>query len=313
MSKGLAMALSAVVLVLAFNNCADSNFKAIGGSESQASLGLIVEPEPAETPTPVPGPVVGGVAPNYTPMVIQNFEDRNVGQNAGWGGDRLVVDNAFANSGTRSARVEFRDGMNFYGGATNLPQPVGVGETIWYRVSLFMPITLSLSYGDTSGDGFGWNKFLVLSRLNHESPRMYVQPRSAYKKDFGQTEFQGTGLYINHDGLGSAFCQLQATSYVFPRGRWFALQMSWKVATDNTAHVRVWSDDQFIGECLGAGRVSAGYQVQNFGIGDYWNGGAWIKNGSTGSFWIDDVVVTKQTPNTLDSGGRPYIRPEDFR
>ncbi len=256
----------------------------------------------------------GGPPPEYDPLVVLDFEEGADGQDAGWGattGGPVVFDTTHAHSGATAARVSFEHMDNGFGGYMNLPESIGPGETVWYRVYLYMPSTLSLSYGDVSGDGFGWNKFLVLSQLDHESPRMYVQPRSAYKVDFGEPGFAEPGLYVNHDGLGE-YCTIQEDTYVFPRDQWFALQMAWHVETDDSAWVRVWSDDTFLGECAGGGAVPNGYTVQSWGIGDYWNGGAWIQNGSTGDFWVDDVVVSKETPSTTDADGRPYISPHDF-
>jgi hypothetical protein len=252
----------------------------------------------------------------YTPMVHLDFEDgKPPGTDAGWlstTGGPMSYDDAHARSGKSSIQVLMRDQKNGYGGYLNMPTAVKPGSTVWYRVYLYMPSTLSLSYGDVSGDGFGWNKFLVMAEYQHDGSRMYIQPRSSYEVDYGQPNFIGTGLYVNHDGLGDSYCQLEQDSYAFPRDRWFALQMAWKVETDATASVRVWSDATFVGECVGAGVVPSDYAVQSFGIGDYWNGGAWIKNASTGSFWIDDIVVTVDPPNTLDDGGRPFIDPRNF-
>ncbi len=257
----------------------------------------------------------GGGAPGYTPLVVVDFEEGTSGQDVDWGattGGPVVYDGAQAHSGSTAARVSFQHLQNGYGGYQNLPEAIGPGETVWYRVYLYMPSTLSLSYGDTSGDGFGANKFLVLSELEHEAPRMYIQPSSPYKVDFGDPGFVEPGLYVNHDGLGDEYCPIQADTYTFPRDQWFALQMAWYVAEDDSAWVRVWSDDTFLGECSGAGVVPSGYNVQSWGIGDYWNGGAWIQGGSTADFWVDDVVVTKEQPTTTDAGGRPFISPDDF-
>ncbi len=257
----------------------------------------------------------GGGSPSYDPLTVVDFEEGSSGESVGWGattGGPVVFDTTHAHSGTTAAKVSFTHLENGFGGYQNLPESIGPGETVWYRVYLYMPSTLSLSYGDTSGDGFGWNKFLVLSELEHEAPRMYVQPRSEYKVDFGEPGFAGTGVAVNHDGLGEAYCNLQEDSYAFPRDQWFALQLAWYVANDDSAYVRVWSDDTFVGECPGAGVVEGGYVVQSWGIGDYWNGGAWIQNGSTGDFWVDDVVVTKEVPSTTDAGGRPFISPDHF-
>lgn len=257
----------------------------------------------------------GGGAPSYNPLTVVDFEEGSNGESVDWGattGGPVVFDTTHAHSGIAAAKVSFTHMENGYGGYQNLSESIGPGETVWYRVYLYMPATLSLSYGDTSGDGFGWNKFLVLSEFEHEQPRMYVQPRSEYKVDFGEPGFAGTGVAVNHDGLGQAYCNLHEDTYAFPRDQWFALQMAWHVAEDDSAYVRVWSDDTFIGECPGAGVVEGGYEVQSWGIGDYWNGGAWIQNGSTGDFWVDDVVVTKETPSTTDAGGRPFVSPEHF-
>lgn len=258
--------------------------------------------------------VTGGLpAPTYTPLVVDDFEEGTAGQNSPWmATGSMVYDSAHAHSGSKSVRISFRHLQNGYGGTKNMPQGVTAGETVWYRVYLYMPSTLSLSYGDTQGDGFGWNKFMVMSQYDHGAPRMYVQPASAYKVDYGQPNFYATGLYVNHGDLG-AYCQLKNGTYTFPRDRWFALQMAWKVETNTSAWIRVWSDQEFVGECAGGGQVPSGYEVHSFGIGNYWNGGAWIQGGSTADFWIDDVVVTKQRPNTTDAGGRPYIHPEHFR
>lgn len=273
-------------------------------------------PAEAEAETVDDGHGDGAVpAPTYTPLVVEDFEEGTDEQDAGWPattGGPMAYDTERFRSGGTSIRVSFRHGANGYGGYRDLPRPVAPGETVWYRVRLFLPATLSLSYGDTSGDGFGWNKFLVMARPGHGSPRMYVQPRSPFKVDHGDPEFYGTGLYVNHDGLGDAYCRLMEETYTFPRDRWFALQMAWHVATDGSAWIRVWSDDEFLGECPGAGAVPDGYVVQSWGIGDYWNGGAWIQGDSTGDFWLDDVVLTAETPNTVDVGGRPFVHPDHF-
>lgn len=257
----------------------------------------------------------GGGAPAYEPLVVLDFEEGMDEQDAGWDattGGPVAFDTAQAHSGGTSARVSFQHLENGFGGYQNLSESIGPGETVWYRIYLYMPATLSLSYGDTSGDGFGWNKFLVLSGIDHEAPRMYVQPRSEYKVDLGEPGFADPGLYVNHDGLGEAYCPIGEDTYAFPRDQWFALQMAWYVANDESAYVRVWSDETFLGECAGAGVVDCGYTVQSWGIGDYWNGGAWIQDGSTGDFWVDDVVVSKETPTTTDAGGRPFISPSHF-
>lgn len=283
-------------------------------SETAAESSATTQAGTSGSTTNDPTDSESGEPPAYDPLVVLDFEEGANGADAGWSattGGPVVFDTTQAHSGTTAARVSFQHLENGFGGYQNLPEAIAPGETVWYRVYLYIPSTLSFSYGDTSGDGFGWGKFLVLSQLEHEAPRMYVQPRSAYMIDFGGEGFADPGLYVNHDGLGE-YCPIEKNTYAFPRDEWFALQMAWYVATDDTAWIRVWSDDVFLGECVGGGTVPDGYEVQSWGVGDYWNGGAWIQNGSTADFWVDDVVVTKETPSTTDAGGRPFISPDHF-
>lgn len=291
------------------------------------------EPTPTATPTPKPTPTpaptstpVATASPTpggaYTPMAIYNFD--NSRQDTGkisapfWSARTRYV-SSMAASGNGALEVSFLNGHSAFGFTQDLPQSVGPGETIWYRLYLYLPPTVSFSYGVSTsegGDGFGWNKFLVLSPLGHGGPRMYVQPPSAHRADYGDANFTGTGIFINHDSMGDRYCYLResgANPYRMPRGRWFALQMAWQIRTDSTAYVRVWSDNEFVGECQGAGRVAPGYKVQSFGIGDYWNGTSWIGPKATASFYVDNIVITKQPPNTVDAGGRPFIHPNDFK
>jgi hypothetical protein len=69
--------------------------------------------------------------------------------------------------------------------------------------------------------------------------------------------------------------------------------------------IRVWDHDTYIGQFSAGATLEPGTYFTNLVLGDYWNGGS---RQST-SWYIDELIITTQTPNTLDGGGRPYIDP----
>jgi hypothetical protein len=249
------------------------------------------------------------VVPTYTPILTHGMEVGS-GEPTGWWETFTARPHGFttdeANDGSRSVYVDFRDGNNFFAGWTNLSASATVGDTIWYRAYFYFPDTLSLSSGGFI-DYSGWGKFLMLSPNNHASPRMYTQLPSPLQKNYGDSGFEGTDLRVDSDGMGTG----NLTHGALPRDQWFALQMAWNIQTSgNGGWVRLWVDDTYVGQVTT--QVSAGYTVQTWGLGDYWNGEAWIQGSSTARFYLDSVVITKETPNTTDSGGRPFIHPQHF-
>lgn len=94
---------------------------------------------------------------------------------------------------------------------------------------------------------------------------------------------------------------------VIPRDEWVAIQ--WSVYLHETnGYIRMWAGETFIGEITGINTlpdaVGSGL-LEYLVLGDYWNG----QPHETTSWYIDDLLLTKETPNTVDAGGRPYIAP----
>lgn len=252
-------------------------------------------------------------APTYTPMFTDDFETYSSGApypaNSYWP-DRTLVDTSRSLSGSKSNKITFQQGNNFFGGKQDLPTTAGEGETVWFRAFFYFPETFSFSADNITGDYWGFGKFMVLSQVGGGGSRMYMQLPSPSMKNYGDDGFSPAGILVGADApMSTCWNPGNGLSWTVPRNRWVALQMAWKLSTTN-GWVRLWADDTFIGECSTI--MPQGYRVGNWGIGNYWNGGPWIQNSSTADFWMDDVVVTKQTPNTVDSQGRPYIHPSHF-
>ncbi|HEU4654400.1 MAG TPA: hypothetical protein VFS47_10455 [Steroidobacteraceae bacterium] len=87
------------------------------------------------------------------------------------------------------------------------------------------------------------------------------------------------------------------------RGKWQALQTHWHFG-DSDGYVEGWVDDTYLGRSNHT-TLKSGATVDGIVYGDYWNGGFPVDQ----AFYYDDVIVTAQKPNTVDSGGRPFIHP----
>jgi hypothetical protein len=98
-------------------------------------------------------------------------------------------------------------------------------------------------------------------------------------------------------------------------GVWEVYEMYLKfdnVSTDNggQALVRVWKNGVLKGEFTNRRTLSNSDSYSDrTHIFTYWNGGA----PKTQHMWLDDVVVTSDTPDAVDSHGNPYVGAGDFR
>jgi len=260
---------------------------------------------------------LAAAGPTYTPMVIEDYEGYSNGAaiDPTWT-TRSFVDSSRPLSGTKSGVIKFKNNTggqvgNFYGFEKQLGGSVGIGETVWYRAYFYFPSTVSLNYHNGSGDGgdgWGYMKFLA---LKGSAGVLYTQLASLRRLDYGDPNFANTTFASAHD-FGIPSCTNMG-GVVIPRDRWVAIQVAHHLqTTGNGMWTRIWMDDTFVGECAQNQGVTAGYSIYEWKLGNYINGGGHIQGGSTDTFWIDDVVITKQTPNTTDSGGRPYIHSTHF-
>lgn len=255
-------------------------------------------PEDSDVSVIITTPPSGAEAPTYTPMLTNNFES-----SVPFG----VQTTDQAHGGSNSCAVDFVPASVFFGGWENLPSDISSGDTVWYRLMLYFPSTLSTSSAAANppGDYSGWGKFMMLSPINHSTPRMYLQIPAPNAVEFGDPGYIGTGLRVDSDGLGFG----NLTYGELPRDQWFSLQYAWQLGA--SGFIRVWVDETFVGEVSGN---SGSTVIRTWGMGDYWNGKYFAReeDGATVRFYMDNLVITTETPNTTDSGGRPFVHPTHF-
>ena len=107
----------------------------------------------------------------------------------------------------------------------------------------------------------------------------------------------------------SAQNQYFGSPVALPRDQWVALQVEIHYASGTDGYLRVWLGETFIGEITGLttfiASVENPFQLR-LSNGLTWNGCSYQAN----TRYIQIPIGTIQTPNTLDSGSRPFIHPD---
>lgn len=182
------------------------------------------------------------------------------------------------------------------------------GADLWIRIYQYFPEDFCFSYG-ALGDGWGGTKWI---RAQTSAGRSTMELGTAdpnwndtYAFKKAPTCGTSTAFYgdINEMGAGNRPFANYGTAQIV-RGRWQAIQAHWHFSASG-GYIRGWVDDVYLGQNNYA-TLKTGAVVQEIILGDYWNGGA-PKNQQ---FYYDEIVITTSAPNTLDSGGRPFISPQ---
>lgn len=177
------------------------------------------------------------------------------------------------------------------------------GDRTFFGMHVYFPDPTCFAYG-AAGDGYGSLKFarygpsVGANRITHQLGL------------FQNGGVDGCGLNFNQ-----SYTSFEAndTSAITPSpqtlnaGQWNALcwEILWQESA--TGYTRTWANGNYLGEVSNIATKPAGIGTYNdFTIGDYFNGGAF----QAMTFYIQSLILTKEVPNTLDSGGRPYISPD---
>ena len=134
---------------------------------------------------------------------------------------------------------------------------------------------------------------------------MYLQVAAPSQLDYGDPGFAPAGVAVVTDSMGC-----KSFGGQIPRDEWVSLHVAFKL--DYTGGWwRIWIIEDYQGESV-VTTPDASYEIGHAGLGDWVNGGSHVQGSSTDTFYIDELIVTKDTQNTLDSGGRPFIHPDHY-
>jgi hypothetical protein len=197
---------------------------------------------------------------------------------------------------------------------------IGPGDHVWIRAYHYFPVGFCFSSDPDSGAPEGnwgnikWYRFEFSGeRRNTIQIGDLGGTAIATEPTCGATAGWG-GMTDEYGGNGEnkAYPSASPAPAEITRGSWLALQTHIYFQSDNTGYAENWVNDTYLGRLVSVPSGATTFPtcptsgaLSFIVFGDYWNG----YPGFTQDFYIDDIVITSQTPNTVDSGGRPYISP----
>ncbi|RZS93374.1 heparin lyase I family protein [Aquimarina brevivitae] len=260
---------------------------------------------------------------SFIPLVAYDMATGLQGDSfLGW--RKSVYDDGQALSSGKSIKISISpgeplptcSGEHRFGGKALFPQGVVIpqGNTIWFRMMLYIPNTFSFghkySVGDNAeadacgqnADGNRWIKWMVMSP-DVGTARIYLMPSGSRRIIEGGNEVRIISETLQAPG---------DFEIDLPRNEWFSLQVAVKVSSNEDGFIKAWLNDTFLGEVQGK-NITSGASLKDWGLGDYWNGIPWT-DGEAGrtDFWVDEIIIASDingfgAPTTKDSQGNVYI------
>ncbi|HWB78157.1 MAG TPA: hypothetical protein VG755_24500 [Nannocystaceae bacterium] len=256
----------------------------------------------------------GSATPGYQPFFVMDCNDGELGTRAqgpdaladvvGDAEPKVVYDDAQAvDSIGQSCRSIGRATENFFGGRyVDVPSGIGVGDDVWMRHALFFPAGFCFGYGTTSGDGWGSTKWMRIEFDNGDpGDRLTLQLGNFADQGCNDTaEVYGA----TREYAGNANLRPPSPSPI-TTDAWHMVQWHVHLADDESGFVRFWVDDVYQGQVDGITVGAADREMAFVQYGDYWNGSPF----EDVEWFLDEVIMTTEPPDTLDAGGLPYIDP----
>jgi hypothetical protein len=226
-------------------------------------------------------------------------------------------------------KISATSGNNYFGGyfdfadyGGNLDATDLIGNDLWVRIYHYFPSSFCAGYGSTSGDGYGATKWLrfgmgTSSQDYWEGSRMTFQLGNFSSGSCASAANAPRVSYVSMEGFPD---QDEPPYFYFGdeydynggpligRDAWHALQFQIHFGyTRASSYIRGWIDDTYIGQPIqnSATFPGASYLLKSMFFGDYWNGSP----ASSCSWYVGNIIMTTDPPDTVDSGGRPYIAP----
>ena len=252
-------------------------------------------------------------SPTYTPFFKSALGAGTPGQNATTDFNNLSgrstvvstdISGPFGESQIVKVGVLVANSGNYGGSFNNSGTPLSVGDETWFRLYCYFPTAFCAG----AGGGGDFDQSIKFYRPTFASgQRLYGKLGGFTNNACANTATSPTML-----GLACDFAPV-SNDYVnspqpIPRDTWVALQWYIKHGqTAGTSVARVWIGSAYQGDITMTEPMypATASDIGFYALGDYYNGGA--KQDTW--FYISNVIATKQQPNTVDSGGRPYISP----
>ncbi|MHA7808367.1 MAG: hypothetical protein ACX933_01055 [Marinobacter adhaerens] len=243
----------------------------------------------------------------------EGFNEGDVGQSVqstgamddAAGGTKYSAEQSF--DGTLSAKMSIAagaTGFGSWGGIVNFPNDLRSGDSYWVQFYMYIP-----------------DSFYISTPTNGSLKFLRIRTATAQGSNGGYNDFQimddGTRAdavyrFIKEGVWDRGWMEIGSSSErstLLPRDRWFKVELALSfgvspVSEGGNSYVRLWIDDQLVWNGTNAQTLSGSDHIADaLYIFTYWNGDA----PQSQSLYIDNLIMTSDTPSNRDSRGNPYI------
>lgn len=240
-------------------------------------------------------------------VIHADFEDGNTGAKAdgedGFSGGAFkttTYSTEKARSGKQSAKTTITQGttgFSEFGGQWIFPSKLREGEEMWYRAWVYFPSGFDFSCSGCS-EGIKFMRVATKSSSGeHQGYQNYFVSSNAMiiATSVNSKDFYGRWPVNEIRGIGDQIST----------GTWHAYEQYIKFSgVPGKGIMRTWQDGKLIFEDTETATLRSTSSTADFAwIFSYWNNNA----PKTQSAFIDDIVITNERPDNLDSKGNPYI------
>lgn len=210
----------------------------------------------------------------------------------------------FGETGVIKVATRLTNNNNFGGSYLNSGVALSAGNQTWIRGYYYFPTSWCAGNAG-GGDSDGEIKFMRYEFANGSRATAKLAGIGNNSCAAGASSPTMKGFITE---IGTTQNNFAASPPVIPRDQWVALQ--WHIThgtSAGTSALEMWVDSTYVGGITVAGQFypSSASDVDFMVLGNYWNGDP----KQVTSFYHSNIIFTKQTPNTTDSGGRAFIHP----
>lgn len=211
-------------------------------------------------------------------------------------------------TGAQSCRMGISQGVEGWGewgGTVTFPSKLTRGQQVWIRLSMYVPSNFNVNTNT------GMLKFMRVhtasaSRSNEGYHDLLISNGRSQWIDNRDT----TASFIySYEGAPKLHAVGTRGRHDVATGKWESYEMHIKL--DSTAkdaggsgEVRIWKNNELLATITDVPTLSsASSYAQSFFLFTYWNGNA----PATQHLYVDDIIMTSDTPANRDSHGNPFI------
>jgi hypothetical protein len=223
---------------------------------------------------------------------------------------RTLYSNDQVNSGSLSCKMGISagsDGWGEWGAIYQFPSKLSQGSNLWIRVNVFVPTTFNYT-------GQPWLKFMRVhtasaSNSNQGYLDLYINPLNGTVWDESLRKDVVAPFTYYYEGHPVPHTLGTRPANNIALGKWESYEIHYALDDvpknkGGTGNIRIWKNNVLLADYPDQITLAdASTYAEGFYLFTYWNG-----NGpATQSLYVDDVIITSDTPTKRDANGNAFI------